>query len=59
MATQRIGAETERWRELDARHHLHPFSDQAALAPAGLSRVFFANSGSEANDSVVKLVRYF
>jgi putrescine---pyruvate transaminase len=137
MATQRIGGETARWRELDARHHLHPFSDQAALAakgvriitraegcwlwdsegnrildgmaglwcvnvgygraelveaarrqmatlpfyntffqcatapaielaarlaaiaPAGLCRVFFANSGSEANDSVVKLVRYF
>jgi putrescine aminotransferase len=30
----------------------------AALAP-GFDRVFFANSGSEANDSVVKLVRYF
>ena len=137
MATETIGTETARWRELDARHHLHPFTDQAALAakgvrviaraegcwlwdsegnrlldgmaglwcvnvgygraelveaarrqmatlpfyntffqcttapavelaarlaaiaPAGLSRVFFANSGSEANDSVVKLVRYF
>jgi putrescine aminotransferase len=30
----------------------------AALAP-GFDRVFFANSGSEANDTVVKLVRYF
>jgi putrescine---pyruvate transaminase len=137
MATHTIGSDTARWRELDARHHLHPFTDQAALAakgvrvitraegcwlwdsegnrildgmsglwcvnvgygraelveaarrqmatlpfyntffqcttapavelaarlaalaPGGLSRVFFANSGSEANDSVVKLVRYF
>ena len=136
MAISTIGSETARWRELDARHHLHPFTDQAALAakgvrvitraegcwlwdsegnrildgmaglwcvnvgygraelveaarrqmatlpfyntffqcttaPAielaarlaalapGFDRVFFANSGSEANDTVVKLVRYF
>ncbi|MGH6954257.1 MAG: aminotransferase class III-fold pyridoxal phosphate-dependent enzyme, partial [Alphaproteobacteria bacterium] len=30
-----------------------------ALAPAPMSKVFFANSGSEANDSVVKLVWYY
>ena len=137
MALRTTGTETARWQELDACHHLHPFTDQAALAekgvrviaraegcwlwdsegnrildgmsglwcvnvgygreelvaaaarqmsmlpfyntffqcatapaielaarlaaiaPAGLSRVFFANSGSEANDTVVKLVRYF
>jgi putrescine aminotransferase len=136
MATKVIVTGTARWRELDARHHIHPFSDQAALAAKGVriitkadgcwlwdsegnrlldgmsglwcvnvgygraelveaarrqmstlpfyntffqcstappielaarlaaiapgfDRVFFTNSGSEANDTVVKLVRYF
>ncbi|PSJ20167.1 aspartate aminotransferase family protein, partial [Halomonas sp. ND22Bw] len=30
-----------------------------ALAPVPMSKVFFANSGSEANDSAVKLVWYY
>ena len=30
-----------------------------AMAPVPMSKVFFANSGSEANDTVVKLVWYF
>lgn len=29
-----------------------------AMAPVPMARVFFANSGSEANDTVVKIVRY-
>ena len=31
----------------------------AALTPEGLNHVLFANSGSEANDSVVRLVRHY
>ena len=31
----------------------------ASLLPAGHSRILFANSGSEANDSALKLVRYY
>ncbi len=31
----------------------------AEITPAGLGHAFFANSGSEANDSIVKMVRYF
>ena len=136
MASEIIGTDTARWRALDARNHVHPFSDQAALAAKGVriitraegcwlwdsegnrildgmsglwcvnvgygrtelveaarrqmatlpfyntffqcttappielaarlaaiapgfDRVFFTNSGSEANDTVIKLVRYF
>ena len=31
----------------------------AEVAPEGMSRVFFASSGSEANDSIIKMVRYY
>ncbi|HSK42020.1 MAG TPA: aminotransferase, partial [Arenibaculum sp.] len=31
----------------------------AALTPPGLDHVFFANSGSEANDTVVRMVRHY
>lgn len=31
----------------------------AAVAPPGFNRVFFTNSGSEANDTVIRLVRHY
>lgn len=31
----------------------------AEVTPAGIERFFFANSGSEGNDSAVKIIRYF
>lgn len=34
-------------------------ADLAEIAPDGLSRVFFANSGSEANDTNIRLVRSY
>ncbi len=30
-----------------------------SLAPEGMARVFFCNSGSEANETLIKLVRYY
>ncbi|MSO77468.1 MAG: aspartate aminotransferase family protein [Alphaproteobacteria bacterium] len=46
------------------RNMTHPASADLAeklmsIVPKGLTRVFFANSGSEANDSIVKMVWYY
>jgi 4-aminobutyrate--pyruvate transaminase len=46
------------------RHMSHPRAIELAekllaLAPAPMSKVFFANSGSEANDTAVKLAWYY
>ena len=30
-----------------------------AIAPVPMSKVFFANSGSEANDTIIKMIRYY
>src|SRR5690606_41709112 len=45
-------------------HYSHPAAIQlaeklASIAPNGLKHVLFANSGSEANDSAVKMVWYY
>jgi 4-aminobutyrate--pyruvate transaminase len=57
-------------RQFDALPFYHQFSHKShepgirlaeklvKMAPVPMSHVFFANSGSEANDTVVKIVRY-
>ena len=42
----------------------HPYVTElaaklATLTPKGIDRFFFANSGSEGNDTVIKLIRYY
>ncbi|MSP42874.1 MAG: aspartate aminotransferase family protein [Alphaproteobacteria bacterium] len=42
----------------------HPYAVElaaklASITPPGLDRVVFANSGSEANDTIIKLTRYY
>ncbi len=63
-----VEAAAKQMRELPFYHVFaskthHPAIDLAerliALAPVPMSKAFFANSGSEANDSVVKLVWYY
>jgi 4-aminobutyrate--pyruvate transaminase len=63
-----VAAATEQLRKLPYYHNFmgrsHPPSIEVAqrlveLSPDRLKRVFFSNSGSEANDTVVKLVWYY
>ena len=63
-----VQAATRQMRELPYYHvfahkSTMPVIDLAekliALAPVPMSKVFFANSGSEANDTVVKMVWYY
>ncbi len=58
-------------RQLEKLPYYHTFSHKAhtpsidlaeklaAITPAGLDHVFFTNSGSEANDTVIKMVWYY
>ena len=63
-----VAAATKQMQELPFYHLFaskshHPAIELAerllALSPVPMSKVFFANSGSEANDTVVKMVWYF
>lgn len=57
-------------RQMDVLPFFHQFGSKShppgirlaerliAMAPVPMARVFFANSGSEANDTVIKIVRY-
>jgi 4-aminobutyrate---pyruvate transaminase len=63
-----VNAATEQLRKLPYYHNFmhrsHPPSIEVAqrlvaMSPERLQRVFFCNSGSEANDTVVKLVWYY
>ncbi len=63
-----VQAATKQMRELPFYHVFaskthHPAIELAerllALSPVPMSKAFFANSGSEANDSVIKMVWYY
>ncbi len=43
--------DTLRWRDSDARHHLHPFTDTRALAEEGGSRIITRAEGVTLTDS--------
>jgi putrescine---pyruvate transaminase len=42
---------TTSWRDLDRRHHLHPFTDYRALAEEGGSRIIVKGEGAWLEDS--------
>ncbi|WP_072390640.1 aspartate aminotransferase family protein [Hyphomicrobium sp. CS1GBMeth3] len=50
MSNKRVKNSTAEWRDLDARHHLHPFTQHNTLRPAG-ARVIVKADGSYIWDS--------
>jgi len=46
-----VGAQTRRWQASDLAHHLHPFTDYAALAKDGGSRIITSADGIWLEDS--------
>lgn len=51
MSTQLSRNETAWWREADAKHHLHPFTDTKGLANEGGSRIITKAEGVWLTDS--------
>lgn len=59
------------YKQMEALPYYHTFNHKAnipsatlaerlvAMSPGGLSHVFFANSGSEANDSAIKMIWFY
>jgi hypothetical protein len=45
MTVQTARNNTARWRDLDMRHHLHPFTDTRQLVEAGGSRIITKAEG--------------
>jgi putrescine aminotransferase len=51
MASQTLSKTTSRWRDIDLRHHLHPFTDTRQLTEAGGSRIITKADGVWLEDS--------
>ena len=51
MTLQAARNTTARWRDLDLRHHLHPFTDTRQLVEAGGSRIITKAEGVWLEDS--------
>ncbi len=51
MTLQAVRNTTARWRDMDLRHHLHPFTDTKLLSEAGGSRIITRADGVWLEDS--------
>ena len=51
MTLQAVRNTTVRWRDMDLRHHLHPFTDTKLLSEAGGSRIITRADGVWLEDS--------